>query len=79
MKENRQKHPLPAYFSACLPGFGQLIKGSFLSFFYHLLIYFALFIGFVTVTVLGDKELVLWPILGTIVFYIWSIYDAYNN
>jgi len=79
-----QKHGVPLLLSIFIPGLGQIIKGQVKK---GLLIFFTPSIAFVVLLLLsllgGNSSNVLallgyiW--FGGIAFYIWQLYDAYNN
>lgn len=79
-----QKHGVPLLLSVFIPGLGQIIKGQVKK---GLLIFFAPSIAFIIFLLLGflgnngSNVLALFSYLvfGGIAFYIWQLYDAYNN
>jgi len=79
-----QKHGIPLLLSIFIPGLGQIIKGQVKK---GLLIFFAPSIAFIIFLLLGFLDnngsnvlaLLGYIWFGGIIFYIWQLYDAYNN
>jgi TM2 domain-containing membrane protein YozV len=83
-RKDTQKHGVPLILSVFIPGLGQIIKGQVKKGF---LIFFTPSIAFVIFLLLGfldnngSNVLALFGYIwfGGITFYVWQLYDAYNN
>lgn len=73
----KDRYVFPAILSTYLPGFGQLIKGDWKSFFKHVLGYLFLFTLLFSSLMFQHEGSFILFIISLAVFWIWSIRDAY--